>query len=74
MRSDEIPQINEVEVDVPTLGTVAGLCYNGRTCQYLGIPYAKIPGRFRRAVPAEPWKEGRWDGTKLGYAPSAPAT
>lgn len=67
MLSDEIPQIGSVELAVPSLGKIKGLSYNSKTCQYLGIPYAEIPGRFRRSVPAEaPWKDEQWDGTKLG--------
>jgi hypothetical protein len=62
------PQVSTVQLDVPSLGTITGLCFDGSICQYLGIPYADVPGRFRRSVPAaEPWPEERWDGTKLGY-------
>lgn len=67
MKSDEIPQVGTVELQLPILGKIKGLSYNNETCQYLGIPYADIPGRFRRSVPAAPWKNGEHDGTKLGY-------
>lgn len=67
MRSDEIPEIGTVELTVPTLGKIKGISYNNEVCQYLGLPYGKIPGRFRRSQPADPWKNGEWDGTKLGY-------
>jgi carboxylesterase type B len=67
MRSDEIPAVSQSQVEVPNLGTVNGISLNNKTCQYLGIPYAEIPGRFRRPVLADtPWKNGIWDGTKLG--------
>lgn len=54
---------------IPELGTIEGLCSNGKTTQFFGIPYAKIPGRFRRPQPIQPpWPKGAsWDGTKLGY-------
>lgn len=67
MRSDEIPEVGTVELQVPNLGKVKGISYNNETCQYLGIPYADIPGRFRRSVPASRWENGQHDGTKLGY-------
>jgi hypothetical protein len=56
-----------VELEVPSLGTVSGLCFDGETCQYYGIPYGTVPGRFRRPQPAdkEPWPDNKWDGTKL---------
>ena len=66
MRSDEIPTIDTVELKVPQLGTITGLRYNGKTCQYLGIPFGEIPGRFRRSTLVTKWDGGRWDGTKLG--------
>ncbi|KAH8901120.1 alpha/beta-hydrolase [Thozetella sp. PMI_491] len=74
MRSDEIPQVSQVQLDVPGLGTVTGLSLNKHVCQYLGIPYAQVPGRFRRSIPTPaPWKDGQWDGTKLGpYCPQPP--
>ncbi|CZR56851.1 uncharacterized protein PAC_06740 [Phialocephala subalpina] len=67
MKSDEVPKVGTVELRIPDLGKVKGLSYNNETCQYLGIQYAEIPGRFRRSVPATPWKNGEHDGTKLGY-------
>ncbi|CAG9943064.1 unnamed protein product [Clonostachys rosea f. rosea IK726] len=74
MKSDEIPSIDQVFLEVPSLGTLKGISLNGKTCQYLGIPYASVPGRFRRSVPAsEPWENGNWDGTRLGpYCPQPP--
>lgn len=69
MRSDETPDIGTVKLNVPSLGRITGLSFNSSTCQYLGIPYAEIRGRFQRSVPAGPWKNGIWDGTKLGYGP-----
>ena len=57
-----------IELQVPGLGNLSGLCFDGEVCQYMGVPYATIPGRFRRSQPIEgPWPEKRWDGTKLGY-------
>ncbi|KAL2004679.1 hypothetical protein VTN00DRAFT_3207 [Thermoascus crustaceus] len=57
----------KVDLDVPDLGTITGLCFDQSTCQYLGVPYAVVPGRFRRPQPAPvPWPEKKWDGTKLG--------
>lgn len=57
----------EVELEVPSLGKVTGLCFEGKTTQYYGVPYGTVPGRFRRPQPAvEPWPNRRWDGTKLG--------
>lgn len=75
MQDDGIDQIkvSQVSLDVPSLGQITGLCYDGETCQYLGIPYATIPGRFRRPQPAPAWPSGSWDGTKLGpYCPQPP--
>ncbi|CAK7236589.1 hypothetical protein SCUCBS95973_009658 [Sporothrix curviconia] len=73
MRSDEIPSLGQVTLDVPGLGSITGLSLNNTTCQYLGIPYASIPGRFRRSVPATAWADGQHDGTKLGpYCPQPP--
>ncbi|KIW64786.1 hypothetical protein PV04_09695 [Phialophora macrospora] len=61
------PVVNKVELDVPSLGTITGLCFYDQTCQYYGIPYATVPGRFRRPQPSpKPWPNNRWDGTKLG--------
>ncbi len=67
MLSDEIPMIGRIELEVPSLGKVNGISYDNQTSQYLGIPYAEIPGRFRRSVPAKEWENRQWDGTKLGY-------
>ncbi|KAL4876813.1 Alpha/Beta hydrolase protein [Aspergillus karnatakaensis] len=74
MRSDEVPDVSKVELKVPGLGAITGLSLNGEVYQYLGIPYAMIPGRFRRSKPAaEPWPERRWDGTVFGpYCPQPP--
>lgn len=67
MRSDEAPKITTTVVEVPGLGTITGLSLNNDVCQYLGIQYAKVPGRFRRAVAAPtPWPDRQWDGTVLG--------
>lgn len=66
MLSHVIPEIGSVELIVPTLGEVKGISYDNQICQYLGIPYGTIPGRFRRPQPAGPWENGKWDGTKLG--------
>ncbi|KAK9415745.1 putative Carboxylic ester hydrolase [Seiridium unicorne] len=67
-------QTSKVSLEVPDLGTVEGLCFDGKTSQYLGIPYAEIPGRFRRPKPAsKPWPGKLWDGTKFGpYHPQPP--
>lgn len=67
MKSDITPEIGTTELIVPTLGKIKGFSYDDKVCQYLGIPYGKIPGRFRRSVPADAWAKGTWDGTKLGY-------
>ena len=73
MRSDEIPKIDKFELDVPRLGNITGLSLNGTTCQYLGIPYAEVPGRFTRSIPARtPWETSHFDGTKLGYVELVP--
>lgn len=73
MKSDETPRLGEVKLDVPSLGAVTGLSLNDETCQYLGIPYASVPGRFRRSVPTTFWEGGHHDGTKLGpYCPQPP--
>lgn len=66
MRSDDVPTLSEVLLEVSGLGTLKGIALNDTTCQYLGIPYAEIPGRFRRSISVEQWKDGKWDGTKLG--------
>ncbi|TVY46502.1 Para-nitrobenzyl esterase [Lachnellula occidentalis] len=73
MLSDEIPVVGNVELEVPSLGKIKGLSYDDQTCQYLGIQYAEVPGRFRRPKPPAPWKDGCYDGTKLGpYCPQPP--
>ncbi|KAK7420229.1 hypothetical protein QQX98_002884 [Neonectria punicea] len=73
MKSDEIPSIGQVDLNVPELGTVTGISLNNEVCQYLGIPYGEVPGRFRRSVPSRPWKGGKHDGTKLGsFCPQPP--
>ncbi|CAK7202865.1 hypothetical protein SEUCBS139899_005592 [Sporothrix eucalyptigena] len=73
MKSDEIPFLGQVTLGVPGVGTITGLSLNNTTCQYLGIPYASIPGRFRRSVPTTEWEVGHHDGTKLGpYCPQPP--
>lgn len=60
--------VTNVELDVPGLGRAKGLCYDGLTCQYLGIPFATIPGRFRRPKPAPmPWPARVLDASKYGY-------
>ncbi|KAI1608354.1 Alpha/Beta hydrolase protein [Exophiala viscosa] len=63
-----------VDLEVPRLGTVKGWCFDGTTCQYYGIPYGKVPGRFRRPQPADaPWPDSKWDGTKLyPFSPQPP--
>lgn len=60
-------QWSPTELEVPGLGTLKGLCFDDKICQYMGIPYATIPGRFRRSRPFDsPWPQGKWDGTRLG--------
>ena len=66
MLSDHIPQVSRVQLTVPELGKITGLAYDDSISQYLGIPYAEVPGRFRRSIPAPAWAGGVWDGTKLG--------
>lgn len=66
MLSDHVPQVSTVQLTVPGLGEIKGLAYDNSTSQFLGIPYADVPGRFRRSVPVSAWKDGVWDGTKLG--------
>ncbi|RMJ06783.1 hypothetical protein BHE90_015287 [Fusarium euwallaceae] len=62
-----------IGLQVPGLGNLSGLCFDGKVCQYMGVPYATIPGRFRRSQPVEgPWPDDRWDGTKLGPFPCQP--
>ncbi|UPK91559.1 hypothetical protein LCI18_002494 [Fusarium solani-melongenae] len=63
-----------IELQIPGLGNLSGLCFDGKACQYMGVPYATIPGRFRRSQPIEegPWPEKRWDGTKLRPFPCQP--
>lgn len=57
-----------IDLEVPGLGTVTGLCHDNDHCQYLGIPYATVPGRFRRSKPsATPWPDNKLDGTKLRF-------
>lgn len=49
------------------LGKVHGVHYDSiNVTQYLGIPYATVPGRFRKSVVLEQWANGEHDGTKLG--------
>ncbi|KAI9736173.1 MAG: hypothetical protein M1834_001058 [Cirrosporium novae-zelandiae] len=63
----DLIQVSSASFKVPSLGEIDGLCFDGKTCQYLGIPYASIPGRFRRPQPAPvPWPGEKWDGTKFG--------
>lgn len=58
--------ITNIELSVPELGTISGLCYDNTTTQYLGVPYGTVPGRFRRPQPAPvPWPDRKWDGTKV---------
>lgn len=62
-----------VDLDVPELGTITGLCFDNGVAQYLGVPYATVPGRFRRSQPlAAPWPDKKWDGTKLSPFPCQP--
>ncbi|KAF2115004.1 Alpha/Beta hydrolase protein [Lophiotrema nucula] len=64
---------DEVELEVPSLGTLTGICFDKGTTQYLSVPYASVPGRFRRPSPsAAPWPEKKWDGTKLSPFPCQP--
>ena len=61
-------RVTHIELEVPGLGRATGLCNNCKTCQYLGIPYANVPGRFRRPRPAPaPWPDHALDATKFGY-------
>ena len=61
--------ITNVELVVPELGTITGICFDGATSQYLGVPYGVVPNRFRRPQPSPtPWPDGKWDGTKVRYA------
>lgn len=74
-QSRKTPIMTTTTRGIPGLGSISGISYeNGECVQYLGIPYADIPGRFRKSVPArEPWPGNRWDGTKLGpYCPQPP--
>ena len=62
-----------VDLEVSELGTITGLCFDNGTTQYLGLPYASVPGRFRRPQPSvTPWPDKRWDGTKLSPFPCQP--
>ncbi|CAH0050690.1 unnamed protein product [Clonostachys solani] len=62
-----------IDLDVPGFGTLTGLCFDNNVCQYMGVPYATVPGRFRRPQPvSKPWPSGKWDGTKLGPFCSQP--
>ncbi|KAJ3550115.1 hypothetical protein NM208_g163 [Fusarium decemcellulare] len=62
-----------VDLEVPSFGNLSGLCFDDQVCQYMGVPYATIPGRFRRSQAVKgPWPEEKWDGTKLGPFPSQP--
>ncbi|KAJ9615324.1 hypothetical protein H2200_001399 [Cladophialophora chaetospira] len=65
---------SKIDLNVPKLGKVTGWCFDNSTCQYYGIPYGKVPGRFRRPQPAEaPWPNKKWDGTKLHpFSPQPP--
>ena len=75
MTSDGVDNIvvGTSTLDVPHLGKITGLTLDDKTTQYLGIPYASIPGRFRRPQPVRSWPNGTWDGTKLGpYCPQPP--
>ncbi|KAF9869968.1 hypothetical protein CkaCkLH20_12577 [Colletotrichum karsti] len=64
---------NPIDLEVPELGTLTGLCFDNRTCQYTNVPYATIVGRFRRSQPYQgTWPGGKLDGTKLGPFPCQP--
>lgn len=64
---------DNVDLDVPSLGTITGLCFDGGVTQYLGVPYATVPGRFRRPQPAPgSWPDKKWDGTQLSPFPCQP--
>ncbi|EGV64213.1 carboxylesterase type B [Yamadazyma tenuis] len=55
------------ETQIPGLGSVKGLDYEELgVAQYLGIPYATVPGRFRKSVLKDKWETGVHDGTQLG--------
>ncbi|GAB7356842.1 hypothetical protein MBLNU459_g7716t1 [Dothideomycetes sp. NU459] len=67
--------VSNVSVTVPSLGSAKGVCLDGKTCQYFGIPYATVPGRFRRPQPApSPWPDnGSFDATYFRpYCPQPP--
>lgn len=67
LHSDSVPTVDNVEIEIPSLGNIKGITYENELTQFLGIKYADIPGRFRRSIPAaEPWVGGSHDGTKLG--------
>jgi hypothetical protein len=60
--------VTHIKLDAPGLSRATGLCYDGKTCQCLGIPYAVVPSRFRRPKPAPaPWHDRALDATKFGY-------
>ncbi|KAF2809447.1 alpha/beta-hydrolase [Mytilinidion resinicola] len=71
--AQDVKVITKVSLNVPELGEITGICFDGKTTQYMGIPYATVPGRFRRPQPAAvPWPDQKWDGTKVGPFPSQP--
>ncbi|ODQ65975.1 alpha/beta-hydrolase [Nadsonia fulvescens var. elongata DSM 6958] len=67
--TSEIQIVSNPTVTVPELGKVKGVQFNNGTSQYVGIPFAEIPGRFRlsRLLTTPLSKvEGEFDATKLG--------
>lgn len=64
MKYEYQPEKVSLETD---LGKIKGLDFKElNVVQYLGIPYATVPGRFRKSKLVEKWNGGFHDGTQLG--------
>ena len=56
------------ELEHPLLGRLTGLRRNKNVVQFRGIPYGRIPMRFRQAIPVEKLLPEELDCTKYGFA------
>lgn len=69
MTTSQAPQytVSHHSIDVPNLGKITGLKFKETgVVQYLGIPFATIPGRFRKSQLLDKWQDDELDATKLG--------
>lgn len=55
-----------------SLGELTGILRAPDVVQFRGIPYARIPSRFRQSIIADSFGAVKYDATKLGQVDHMP--